>query len=481
MVKIAHEGDESLLTNAARTDKEQLEKICDGYTRADGKFVRSQIDSEPHLTDRDRAILRDWFKYVRNVKKPDINDRNIEIHLTYGRQLNMVRSVLDIARHFNVAHPKRSFYKIYDGGPDAEATAIDLNSWMEGRAWTLDTRNERKGLLKRLGKTIYRNQSKSGYPLALDNIIKKKKSGHYSVDHADLFTFEQVCKIANSCTYSRDAALVMLAFTGARPGDVHNACIGDFFTPARTDEESQDLRLRVDGKLGKRVIAIGEAEPYVRNWIDELSAQCKEAGTDPNSAFLACHVMKGLVSKHGPGVQITSTGFTKIFKDAIKRAEGADLVPPRPNPKKRGRNTAAVFRKSFASDRAQSPGVNQYKLEKLMGWKPGSSIARAYIGMDREGDDTAAITADLLGKKELEIPVPIFDSRVKTCDNCGENTLGMFVECIRCNEPWSTAAPLNEVVEAMNHEVQIAKQRNDAGRYEIMADGGNPHRTLDMF
>jgi integrase len=251
-----------------------------------------------------------------------------------------------------------------------------------------------------------------------------------TVSRDELFTEEELKKLFNAFSSTRDKALTMVLYeSGARPGEVLSRNIADF-----TSNEKGDF-IYLEGLKGTpdRTNQLVRAGRTVREWMSQHPLGGELGDIQNTSAPLwvkteqqACQNCGDIPHGHNdeecvyePDLsdRLSYDGFLRRFKDACERAEI-------PENKRRPYN----LRHTRLTEVATFMGYEQ--LNKFAGWKPGSDRAKVYVHLNND-DVNQAI------RDEYGLENDGYEDESTDCPFCGTENQRGHSECRTCGRPLS--------------------------------------------
>ncbi len=226
-----------------------------------------------------------------------------------------------------------------------------------------------------------------------------KMIGYSRSLHAEepILVEEDIIKIIETATNSRDKAIFcMLWEAGFRASELLTIKIKNLRF------EKQGIKVRVDGKTGKRTVLIISSEPYIVN----LLSQHPKRNNPESHLFLTTR----------GGRPLHYQALRKIISKAKKKSGTNKRI------------TAHWFRHSSVSDKAKK-GWNQALLSKFYGWSQGSKMANTYIHLNGEDLDNS-----VLRYHGLEEAKKTFTGgrQAKICSRCSEKCGFAEKHCSHC-------------------------------------------------
>ena len=302
-----------------------------------------------------------------------------------------------------------------------------------------------KQVVAALNRSDYKPSSLHTMKCAIKKFYKVENGGHNepektkfftvgnpdtTVTHEDLYTDDELQRLFQSVTSTRDRALLMTFYeSAARPEEILSRNIGDFTakgggdflyltgvknTPDRTNQLVRSGRpLRewlaqhpCGGELGSI------KNPSAPLWVKTEQQQCVHCGEIPHR-----HDDTGCTYEPDPADRLSYGGFYRRFKQAC---ENADI----PENKRRPYN----LRHTRLTEVATFMGYEQ--LNKFAGWKPGSDRAKVYVHLTN--DDVNQAIRDEYGLSTADEEAKSMD-----CPFCSATNQTDHSECRQCGRPLS--------------------------------------------
>jgi len=242
-----------------------------------------------------------------------------------------------------------------------------IKSKQKETAYAEETKRDFKIVVKRLwrflGKEELISWIKTTQNKRLQKLIRTK----------DVLTEEEVYKMIDNATHSRDKAIISLLFeSGSRIGEIEKLKIGDIVF------DDKGYNFMTNGKTGdvyKRVVNTKAVE-LLRNWIKQHPL--KNEADSPLWITLA--------RSHTGLKQMKQAGFRKMLSE-IAEISG---IKKRVNPHS--------FRHAKITDLRINKKVPDAIIEMLVGWKAGSNMFEIYQHGKSEDIDKALV--EVYGLKE---------------------------------------------------------------------------------
>lgn len=307
------------------------------------------------------------------------------------------------------------------------------------------TEEELKQILAELNRSDYADASKHKFKGSIKKFYKVENGGHEHPDKVnffkvtrkkatpvtrdDLFTDEELKKLFQSFSSTRDRAFTLALYeSAARPGELLECSISDFTSNAKGDFIFLEGKKNTPDRTNQLVRAgrtirewlyqhplggeIGDYEDSTAPlWVKSEQQACKHCGKIPHHHSDSCNYSPD------PADPVMYRGFYERFKDACRRA---DI----PNTKNRPYN----LRHTRLTEVATFMGYEQ--LNKFAGWKPGSDRAKVYVHLNN--DDVNKAIRDKYGLDTGED-----EDTHRTCPFCGTENEIQYNECRDCGRPLS--------------------------------------------
>ena len=244
--------------------------------------------------------------------------------------------------------------------------------------------------------------------------LSKRNTSHK--DEADVLTPEEVAQLASHAMNLRDKALIWSLYeSGARIGELLGLRVGDV---EPTGYGGVRLHLPF-GKTGRRPVPLFESSvPAILAWL--------KAHPTPNDTKAPLWV--GIQATERWGQPIGYNGIRKVFREAARRAGITKPVNPH------------NFRHSRATALAKDPKIPTSIFEKLLGWAPGSPMAKTYVHLSgREVEEALLRAHGIDAPPETEIPVRI----PKVCARCRTSNEADARFCVQCGGPLDAATAVD--------------------------------------
>jgi hypothetical protein len=384
--------------------------------------LRERIRESDEITDDDRDVLLEFDDAMALLNSEYSDHRRLKLlrHCTIlCEQVGGLAAALD----------------------DRDA-AEDLVRWVHNNRTNEETNRDYRVALRVCGRRVT-DGDETPDSLAW---VSTKTSKNYdpAPDPSKMLNWEDdALAMIDEARNSRDAAAIALQFdAGLRGGEFEALTVGDI-----TDHK-HGLQVSVDGKQGKRTVALIPSVPYVQRWLSDHPGE-----NDPDAP---------LWSKLSKPEGLSYRMLTKMFSEPADRAGVSKPV------------TLTNFRKSSASYLA-ARNVNQAHIEDHHGWVRGSKVAARYIAVF--GEDTDREIAKSWGK-DVEEDEPESNAPIE-CPRCGDQTPRERDLCVWCGQALEpTAAKKAETLEDMIVESLAEADGKDAERLLNFRDAAKDNPRL---
>lgn len=237
----------------------------------------------------------------------------------------------------------------------------------------------------------------------------KRKKGKNGLLPKDIWTPEEVNKLAGTANNTRDRAFVLGLFgSGCR--------IGEFLTLRREDVifDKYSCQILVDGKTGSRRVRLTPAASLaIAAWLD----------IHPNKARDAPVWVNIQLRSEIPSMHLTYAWAYKMLRDLAKKAKIEKPIRPH------------LMRHSLATYYA--PKLTESVMNEHFGWSQGGRTASIYTHLSGKQVDDQILS--VFGKKQIDVQSnKALD--IVLCPRCGlKNTPASF-QCSKCGFPLTEKA-----------------------------------------
>ncbi len=277
-------------------------------------------------------------------------------------------------------------------------------------AWTLMSM---KGVLIPFWRWRFEQAGKN-LPSWLRIPLSKRDTNHK--DEADVLTPDEVAQLAGHAMNLRDKALIWTLYeSGARIGELLGLRVGDVEPTAYGG-----VRLHLPfGKTGRRPVPLFESSvPAILAWLK----------AHPAAEGRKAPLWVGVQATERWGQPIGYNAIRKVFREAARRAG----IPKPVNPHN--------FRHSRATALAKNPKISTSIFEKLMGWSPGSPMAKIYVHLSGREVEDAMLRAHGIEVTSQEVPPPRLPI---VCGRCRTSNEPDARFCLQCGGPLDAATAVD--------------------------------------
>lgn len=303
---------------------------------------------------------------------------------------------------------------------------------------------ELKGIMAKMNRSDYAASTKQKFKAAVKKFYRIENGGEHpqkvdfftlsdgdkpsSVSRDDLFTEDELKRLFQNFSNTRDRAFTMVLYeSAARPGELLSRNIGDFTSNAKGDfiyleglkgTPDRTNQLVRSGRTVREWLAqhplggeMGDIkDPSAPLWVKTEQQACSQCDELPyNHDDDACTYEPNLADRVKYG------GFYRRYKRACEKA---DI----PENKQRPYN----LRHTRLTEVATFMGYEQ--LNKFAGWKPGSDRAKVYVHLNND-DVNKAI------REEYGLSTGTEDDQGQECPFCGVENQSPHSECRQCGRP----------------------------------------------
>lgn len=327
-------------------------------------------------------------EYANRLEVLGRNPKTTQKHLLY------LRKVLEIKPGFNFAKATREdieelMLKFGRQGNPSPAVIYDF-----------------KKVLKFFFKEMFMDGL--GYPKCV--LWLKLNQGRNKLMPSDILNQEEVLRMIDCATSSRDKALIALGFdSGIRSGELCSMKKKDI------DLTSDPAHVVIDGKTGIRQVPVFFSVPYLARYLDDMKTLAPDD-----------FVWRNLAQSHIRGA-ISAFGVNKMLRQVAKQAGIGKHV------------YWHLLRHSRASDYANK--LTEQQLKAFFGWTRSSNMAATYVHLSGRDIDLAAKKANGIEIKEQETK-PLLSS--VECPRCKAINGKDARYCIRCGSVMNLQIALSE-------------------------------------
>jgi integrase len=275
-----------------------------------------------------------------------------------------------------------------------------------------------KGKIKKFFQWVYQLQ-RHYYPECVNWLITSMKSNNTKLPK-DLLTEEEIEKMVNISTHSRDKAITSILYESAlRMGEFRSLKIKDFIF------DNYGAKIQVSGKTGDRLVRIVKSTPYLKQWLNEHPKK-------DNDAFVWINISKHQQAKFLE--LMTKNGIRTLLQRQARLSNVNKKIYPH------------LLRHSRLTVLANK--LTEAQLREFAGWEKDSMMAERYVHLSSRDIDDAVLKAEgrIKVKEETTKPKTVFCYKCKT-ENPKENKY-----CYNCYNPLDIAEV--KKVEAMKEIIK---------------------------
>ncbi|VVC03439.1 Tyrosine recombinase XerA [Candidatus Bilamarchaeum dharawalense] len=353
-----------------------------------------------------------FLKKLSKLEIPEENKRAILEFFDYLTAKGLSRSRILI--YANRLVPLAAMFGPLQFKEAKQADIQRIIAEIQKKDWSPVTKGIYRVSIKRFYKWLLGNDE--FYP---ENVrwLKKTAKETSHIMPEELLTADEVQKLIDVCENPRDKCFIsMLYESGCRIGEIAGIQIKHIAF------DEYGAQVMVDGKTGQRRIRLISSIHYLRYWL-ELHPM-KQNADAPLWIKLTSH--KGSPMKYN--------GFLRIFKILRNRT---GITKP---------TNFHAFRHARATELAKM-GLNQFQMEKILGWTHGSDMPQVYLHLSGTDTDNALLKAYGLQPKDDQ-------NNKRKCSRCFvlNEVSGSF--CKECGMPLT----LNAAVDMENKHQELEKK-----------------------
>jgi integrase/recombinase XerD len=338
----------------------------------------------------------------------------------------------------------------------------------------LDLRKAQEGQLKnivaQINRSDYAESTKRAFKVALKKLYKLINHGVYPemvrfiktsegkstvVTWEDLYTREEIRAILAHMLNLRDRAFIQVLYeTGARPGELINAKVGDVLFNERGDF----IFLKGIKGTPDRTIQLVESGFLLREWLKSHPA-CGDPyhPKDPSAPLwvkleqMRCKHCKNTPQKHPKDCTFEPMEMEQANYDCLRRAflKACEKAGVRKK-KLRFYN----FRHTRLTEVSQF--LSHEQMCKFAGWKPGSGQFETYVHLTSE--DVNEAIRKRYGLVNNGKPEKIH------CPVCGQINGSERIECLNCRRPLSFENAMKR--EELSRALEVLAELQEKGKLE---------------
>ena len=232
---------------------------------------------------------------------------------------------------------------------------------------------------------------------------------------SDLLTNAEIAKLLQATRNLRDRAIIsLMADAPLRPHELLGLRTGSVIL----DAAQPYLIVAADSKTGQRHIPIFDSVAPLAAYIDSIK---ELRPSDP--LFIDYEQLQ----QRGAIKPMTYDSLRMMLIKVNKRANIKKKINP------------YIFRHSVITRYANS--LTNAQLEKVAGWRPGSSMHSVYEHLSASDVDVALARA-----KGLQVPEMPNDIKARICQRCSFSNPAYQAYCGRCGAPLDVATAIKEMV-----------------------------------
>ncbi len=274
------------------------------------------------------------------------------------------------------------------------------------------------------------------YPKAVLKI--KLKSLPRKITRSDILDQEEILKMLDQATFSRDKALIAIGYdAGIRVGELVNMRVKD------VDLSNETAHISVNGKTGPRQVPIFFSVPYLSIYLNEMKL------LKPDD-----YLWQNLARSHHRG-PMSEFGVNKMLREVAGKAGITKRVHWH------------ILRHTRATNYANK--LTDAQLKNFFGWTGNSAMAATYVHLSGRDIDNATKRANGLEVKE-EQAKPLLSA--VECSRCKMQNGKDAMYCSRCGSALSVEVAMQQ---------QKDKDRLHALFSEFMSNREAVERQLKML
>jgi len=314
--------------------------------------------------------------------------------------------------------------------------------------------------LKQCFKKFYKLKHGGRYPKKVE-FIKTTQRKYPTIQKEELYTREEIRRIASQLWSLRDRAFVMVQYeSAARTGELLKASLGDVYF-----EENGDF-IKLKGVKGTpdRVIQLVESGPYLKEWIcahplggDPYNVKDRSSPLWVKLEQQECRHCGKTKRKHKESSQCSH--YEPLYTDPMEIAIIYRNF-------KNACIKAGIKRRSYRLYNLRHTRITEVAsflkgeyLNKFAGWKPGSGQPHIYVHLDSEDINKSIREHYSLSEEEKSEPI--------ACRICWRKNPPETKECLNCRRPLTVKA-LNEnrKVEEVREALKVLAELQEQGKLE---------------
>jgi len=277
---------------------------------------------------------------------------------------------------------------------------LNLVSLIDTKKYSEYTRYDFKIVLKMFYKWLLGNDEE--FPKVIKWLKPKLKNKKHKLPE-ELLTVEEVQKLANSTTNSRDKALILTLYeSGCRIGEIL------YLKLKNVHFDQYGAILRVSGKTGDRRVRVIASVQVLSTWLQDHPDK-----DNPKAPLWPARLGR---------YQAVPCSYPSILimLHRVRKAAGI-----------RKRVYPHLFRHSRATALANK--LTEAQMKEFFGWTQGSDMAATYVHLSGRDVDSALLQMYSMKEKPVEKEMKL---DIKTCSRCKEKNSPTQSFCGRCGNPF---------------------------------------------
>ncbi|MBU0459574.1 MAG: tyrosine-type recombinase/integrase [Nanoarchaeota archaeon] len=389
-----------------------------------------KIFENGELSDDNLNTLKEYYNALRRGEKRIFLEDKY-----YGIPRQKAKSFVSYHQYIRTLHDYGKFLN----KPYKEATKLDIDNYLS------DLEHKTTKGIKETTLSYYALIIKIFYLW----LLKAKKMPEF-ISHIQLIKeplkeinpkevltpsdIKKMCEVSNN---PRDRALLQVSFEAtSRVGELVNCNISDF------NKKNNYALLNLDGKTGKRTVAIIDSIPALEQWLNNHPDR-----TNPNSPLFVSF------SDNNRNNRMTVRGIQVTFQKLGKDAEIKKKVNPH------------WFRHSGLDYLARRQHFNERDLRIRAGWSKNSKMPNVYLHYKEEEVNNRYLNLKGVDSEEVKI----------------DTSLDKII-CPRCkkiNSPDSLYCNCGQIID-MGEALRLEKLQEDADNFTNQIMQQPLHQNIDM-
>jgi len=249
------------------------------------------------------------------------------------------------------------------------------------------------------------------YPECVDWIEFKKS--YKKLFPEDILSEEEIKKMIKSAGSLRNRAIISVLYeSGLRVSEFLSIRLEDVVP------DEYGVKVRVDGKTGKRIIRLVNSVPDLEEW---LRIHPSKSDT---SAYLWTRSNRISTQLHYSGLYGILIFIAKKARIVDSNGKAKKIFPH-------------LFRHSRASFLASK--IPESHLRNFMGWTEDSNMIKTYVHLSSDKIDEVVLSK-VYGQRTEKMEEMIDKLAPKVCFNCGERNPQEYEFCLNCKWPLNVDA-----------------------------------------